>query len=146
MMLVRSDGSSIGTIGGGAGEASIIEHARHVLVTGEKQGVDIDLSGNLEHTKQGICGGRMHVWLERWQGESALALANEIVASLQAGEDRVLITPYTPTRSPYLSTPSSPLATPDSPAFITPLLPPSHPTHRWCRSCCRSVSAHGAPD
>ena len=121
MMLVRSDGSSVGTIGGGAGEASIIEHARHVLVTGEKQGVDIDLSGNLEHTKQGICGGRMHVWLERWQGESALALANEIVASLQAGEDRVLITPFASARSPYLTTPSSPLVTSDSSAFITPL-------------------------
>lgn len=124
MMLLCSDGSTIGTIGGGAGEASIIEHARHVLVTGEKQGVNIDLSGNLQHTKQGICGGKMHVWLERWQGESALALADAIVASLQAGQDRVLMMPFAPARSPYLAAPGSSLATPDSPAFMTPLFPP----------------------
>ncbi|MBC7971512.1 MAG: XdhC family protein [Verrucomicrobia bacterium] len=123
MMLLCSDGSTIGTIGGGAGEASAIEQARQVLATGKKQLVKIDLSGTLERTKQGICGGKMHVWLERWQGNSAIALANEIVTLLQSGQSGFLVIPSAPERSPYLSTPHSPLPTPHSPTFILPLLP-----------------------
>ncbi len=132
MMLLCSDGSTIGTIGGGAGEASAIVQARQVLATGEKQLVKIDLSGTLEQAKQGICGGKMHVWLERWQGNSAIALANEIVTLLQSGQSGFLVIPSAPERSPYLSTPHSvrlsahveaPLPIPHSPTFILPLLP-----------------------
>ncbi|WP_431192596.1 hypothetical protein [Stenomitos frigidus] len=52
-------------MGGGAGKAHVVEQAKQVLMTGEKQQVDINLSGNLEQVKQGICGGIMQVWLER---------------------------------------------------------------------------------
>ncbi|PSB29797.1 XdhC family protein [Stenomitos frigidus] len=133
MILLCCDGSTIGTIGGGAGEASVIERARHVLVTGQKQLVDIDLSGNLEHTKQGICGGMMQVWLERWQGDGAIALANQIVALLHTGQSGCLVIPMAPERSPYLSTPHTPHPTPvrlsahveaHFPTFTLPLLPP----------------------
>lgn len=121
LMVVRSNGSTIGTIGGGAGEASVIEQARQVLLTGEKQRVKIDLSGSLEQVKQGICGGMMHVWLERWQGQSAIVLTNEIIALLKTGQSGSLVIPFAPDCSPYLavSTPSSPAA-----AFTLPLLPP----------------------
>ncbi|MBW4693341.1 MAG: XdhC family protein [Lyngbya sp. HA4199-MV5] len=124
MMVICADGSTIGTIGGGAGEASVIAQARHVLVTGEKQSVTIDLSGNPEQLKQGICGGMMQVWLERWQGEPAIALTHDIIALLQAGQSGSLIIPFAPNRSPYLSSPDSLLPTPDSHTFILPLLPP----------------------
>lgn len=93
MMVVCFDNSIIGTIGGGAGEASVIEQAKQVLVTGEKQRIDIDLSGSLEHSKQGICGGMMQVWLERWQGDGAIALANEIIALLQTGQSGFWLSP-----------------------------------------------------
>lgn len=124
MLLLVADGSTFGTIGGGAGEANVIEQARQVLATGEKHLVTIDLSGNLERSKQGICGGRMDVWLERWQGEGALALANDIVALLQAGQSSFLIIPSTPERSPYLSTPPPLHTTRHTAGFILPLLPP----------------------
>ena len=124
MMLICCDGSLIGTIGGGAGEASVIEQAKRVRLTGVKQPIEIDLSGNLERTKQGICGGKMQVWLERWQGECAIALINDILALLQTGQSGSLIIPFTQERSPYLSTPHFPLPTPLSPTFILSLLPP----------------------
>ena len=133
MLLLCSDGSTIGTIGGGAGEASAIEQAKQVLVTGEKKRVAIDLSGNPEQIKQGICGGTMQIWLERWQGESAIALANDIIALLQTGQSGSLVIPFAPDRSPYLSTPHTPHPTPvrlsahveaHTSAFNLPLLPP----------------------
>ncbi|XHX78312.1 MAG: XdhC family protein [Stenomitos frigidus ULC029] len=138
MMLLCSDGSTIGTIGGGAGEARVIEQARQVLATGNKQPIDIDLSGNLNQVKQGICGGMMQVWLERWQGERAIALTNDIITFLQTGQSGSLVIPFAPDRSPHLAAPRSlhclssltpasleePMtATLDSPAFILPLHP-----------------------
>ncbi len=124
MMIVCADGEIIGTIGGGAGEASVIDQARHVCVTGEKQAVTIDLSGNPEQLKQGICGGMMQVWLERWQGEPAIALTHDIIALLQTGQSGSLVLPFTADRSPYLLTPHTPHPTPPTPSFTLPLLPP----------------------
>ncbi|XGV96381.1 MAG: XdhC family protein [Leptolyngbya sp. BL-A-14] len=125
MMFLCADGSLVGTIGGGAGEASAIAQAKQVFVTGEKKLVTIDLSGNPEQIKQGICGGLMQVWLERWQGKGAIALANEMVTLLQAGQSGCLVIPFVPDQLPHLTTPHSPLPTPHYPSFTLPLLPPT---------------------
>jgi len=108
-MVVCSDSRIVGTIGGGAGEAKVIRQALKVLETGEKQFVTIDLSGVPQRETQGVCGGMMHVWLERWQGETALTLVNQIIEQLKSGKRGTLITPLEPGRSPYLE-----LLTPDT--------------------------------
>lgn len=102
-MAICSDGSSIGTIGGGAGEAKVIQKALEVINTGIKQFVEIDLSGASHRETQGVCGGWMQIWLERWQGETAQALVNQILELLQSGQTATLITPIEPDQSPYLS-------------------------------------------
>lgn len=102
-MIVCADGSIQNTIGGGAGEAKVIRQALQVVATGQKQWVNIDLSGAPQRETQGICGGRMRVWLERWQGESAINLINQILTPLQAGQPITLVTPFAPDQSPYLS-------------------------------------------
>jgi xanthine dehydrogenase accessory factor len=128
-MVIRADRSILGTIGGGAGEAKVISQALQVLETGEKQFVEIDLSGAPHRETQGVCGGTMRVWLERWQGEASLSLVKQIIALLQAGKSGTLVTPLEHGRSPHLklSTPNEPI----SPSFIlypssflTPLLSP----------------------
>ncbi|MFM6194392.1 MAG: XdhC family protein, partial [Planktothrix sp.] len=43
-MIICEDGRTFNTIGGGAGEAKVIQQAKEVLKTGEKQWVEIDLS------------------------------------------------------------------------------------------------------
>ncbi|MBF2029427.1 MAG: XdhC family protein [Oscillatoriales cyanobacterium C42_A2020_001] len=108
-MVVYADGQTIGTIGGGAGEAKVIRQAKHVLQTGEKQWVEIDLSGAPHRHTEGICGGIMQVWLERWQGETAIALVQQILTLLASGQPATLVTPLDQTRSPFLqlSTPST---------------------------------------
>lgn len=116
-------GGTIGTIGGGAGEAKVIAQAQRVLITGEKQWVELDLSGVHQRETQGVCGGIMQVWLERWQGNDAIALVHQITTLLQTGQAGFLVTPADPARSPYLALHSvmdalSPLA------FTERLLPP----------------------
>ena len=100
-MLVCETGEIFGTIGGGAGEAKVVETAKIVLQSGEKQAIEIDLTTLLA---EGICGGRMRVWLEKWQGAESLRLANQILANLENGQSAILATPFNQQILPYLVT------------------------------------------
>lgn len=105
-MLILPEGGCIDTVGGGAGEAKVIRQGLEVLQTGQKQLIEIDLTGATGRATEGICGGWMQVWLERWQGETALALVKQILAGLRLGQSVTLVTPYG-TEDPYLSLPSA---------------------------------------
>ncbi len=118
-MIVCSD-RIFGTIGGGAGEAKAIQQSLIVLETGQKQRIEIDLTGAPQRETQGICGGKMQVWLERWSGEAAITLVQSIL-HLLSEQTVTLVTPFDTDRAPYLvhlaeSTPPN--------AFVETLQPP----------------------
>lgn len=122
-MIIAGNQLNFFTIGGGEGEAKVIHCAQHVLATGQKQSVTIDLTGSDQRQTEGVCGGQMLVWLERWSGEKAIALINQLLEQSQAGQDTILVTPLTQDSSPYLRSnlneePSS------QPAFVEKLEPP----------------------
>lgn len=100
-MLIWSNGNTFDTIGGGAGEAKVIQQAIAALRTGEKQVVEIDLSGAPQRETQGICGGWMRVWLERWTSRQ-LPIVKAILDRLQSGQSITLITPFDCDRSTHL--------------------------------------------
>lgn len=123
-MLIGSDGSTYGTIGGGAGEGKVWQQALKVLETGEKGRVEIDLSGARDRKTQGVCGGRMQVWLERWAGADAIALTRQILDILKSGQAGTLVTPLDGMGKPSVQgqcRENLPLLTPTH--FIEPLLP-----------------------
>jgi xanthine dehydrogenase accessory factor len=123
-MVISGDGSSFGTIGGGAGEAKVMRQAKTVWQTGEKQFVEINLTGAAQ--REGICGGIMQVWLERWSGAAAVALVEQILARLEAGKTATLVTPFAADQSPYLAddlTDALPEQLPEN-AFVETLQPP----------------------
>jgi xanthine dehydrogenase accessory factor len=91
-MMIWEPGNMSGTIGGGAGEAKVIRQGLNVLETGISQTVEIDLSGATDRETQGVCGGKMQVWLERWEGAAAIARVNQILAELKAGRSVELVT------------------------------------------------------
>ena len=62
-MLVKADGTYIGTIGGGGVELMVLEKAREVMDSGEPQMMHVDLTGRGEDAAM-ICGGQMEVFLE----------------------------------------------------------------------------------
>lgn len=70
-MLVRADGSIVGTIGGGQMESKIIADAMEVLDKGEARIVHYELvdpaSGD-----PGVCGGQMDIFLEPLVSEATL--------------------------------------------------------------------------
>lgn len=120
-LIVDANGLAFNTIGGGAGEAKVLRQAQDVLKTGQKQLVEIDLSGAPQRQTQGVCGGHMRVWLERWQGEAAKSLADDILQGLQEGRSLTLVTPFAPDRFPYLA--GEPVQIDPAIAFVETLEP-----------------------
>lgn len=120
--MIICAGRTYNTIGGGAGEAKVIRQAMIVLETGEKQLVEIDLTGTTQRQTQGICGGIMQIWLEKWSGREAIALVDRILDLLQSGQTATLVTPFTLEKSPYLLLEHTSVANEES--FIETLQPP----------------------
>jgi xanthine dehydrogenase accessory factor len=92
-MLITCD-RCIDTIGGGAGEAKVIVQAKEVLQTGEKRRIEIDLTGSPKRQTEGVCGGWMEILLDRWQGDAAIAIAQQIITELKLGRSLTLVTPF----------------------------------------------------
>ncbi len=63
-MLVRSDGSILGSIGGGSLEAQVCREAREVITDGKSRVLQFDLTGNEVAEEGMICGGNMEVFVE----------------------------------------------------------------------------------
>ncbi len=66
-MLVREDGTIVGTVGGGASEAAVIEEAKEVLASGKPKMVAFDLHENPRMDIGMVCGGSLNVFIEAIQ-------------------------------------------------------------------------------
>lgn len=53
-----------GTVGGGCGEAAVIEAARRVLESGRPERVRVDLTEDIASWSPAVCGGTMDVFVE----------------------------------------------------------------------------------
>ena len=62
-MLIKGDGTFIGSVGGGTGELMVLEKAVEVMNSGETQMLHLDLSGKGKDAVM-ICGGQMDIFLE----------------------------------------------------------------------------------
>lgn len=63
-MVVRSDGSFVGTIGGGCGESEVWQEAMEIHEDGQPRMVTIDLTEPIDGEDK-ICGGVMRIFLEQ---------------------------------------------------------------------------------
>jgi len=64
-MLVDPERGLTGTVGGGCGEAEVIDAAREVIRTGAPRLLRIDLTEDLFSWSPAVCGGVFDVFLER---------------------------------------------------------------------------------
>lgn len=64
-MLVDPEHGLTGTVGGGCGEAQVIEAAAEVVRTGTPQLVRVDLTEDLLSWSPAVCGGVFDVFIER---------------------------------------------------------------------------------
>ncbi len=74
-MVVEADGSLVGTIGGGCGEADVLEAAREVARGGEPRLIRVELLDSPDSWSPAVCGGVMEVFVERVGGPAGEAAA-----------------------------------------------------------------------
>ena len=80
-MLLRQDGSTHGSVGGGPMEAQALVLAQKVLISGQLEVMVFEFSGKNAADSNAICGGRVEVLLERWDaGDTQFT---EVVNTLQ---------------------------------------------------------------
>jgi xanthine dehydrogenase accessory factor len=63
-MLIREDGKTEGTVGGGCGEAEVWSEAMEVLETGVPRLIEVDLLHDHDVEGGRACGGLMYVFIE----------------------------------------------------------------------------------
>lgn len=63
-MLVDPDAGLVGTVGGGCGEAEVIEAAKASIVDGRARRVRVDLTRDPTSWSPAVCGGIMDVLVE----------------------------------------------------------------------------------
>src|SRR5213079_1165298 len=63
-MLVRDDGSLVGTIGGGCVEAEVWQAAREVMEEEKARTLKFDLNQNPKYDTGLVCGGTLEVFVE----------------------------------------------------------------------------------
>jgi xanthine dehydrogenase accessory factor len=62
-MLIRADGTSIGTVGGGGAEEQARRKAPEVIESGQSQILRFDMAGK-GHDAKMVCGGQMDIFIE----------------------------------------------------------------------------------
>lgn len=90
-MAVLPGSAIVGTVGGGCGEARVIECAQQVLQGRPARVVEIDLTGDPDQDEAPICGGRMEVLIEPWQ-PADLVDAERIAAAEARREEVAVVT------------------------------------------------------
>jgi xanthine dehydrogenase accessory factor len=65
-MAIEPGRSAVGTIGGGCGEAQVVEESRAALAEGRARVVRVDLTEDLYSWSPAVCGGVFDVLLEPW--------------------------------------------------------------------------------
>jgi xanthine dehydrogenase accessory factor len=65
-MLVRPNGATDGTVGGGCGEAEVWRTALEVMADEQPRMVVVDLTNEIAIDTDGVCGGTMDIFVEPW--------------------------------------------------------------------------------
>src|SRR5258708_37952827 len=66
-MLVKPNGDTDGTVGGGCGEAEVWRAAIEVLADEQPRLVVVDLTNEIAINTDGVCGGIIGIVGQRWQ-------------------------------------------------------------------------------
>ena len=64
IMVMDSLGRTIGTVGGGCGEAEVMTAARHLIGTGQAKIIEVDMTNDIAEEEGMVCGGKMRVLIE----------------------------------------------------------------------------------
>jgi xanthine/CO dehydrogenase XdhC/CoxF family maturation factor len=94
-MLIRPNGDTDGTVGGGCGEADVWRTALDVMTDREPRMVTVDLTEEIALDTDGVCGGIMEIFVEPWAPateDCSLDLVRGLLAAVAAKQSAVTVT------------------------------------------------------
>jgi xanthine dehydrogenase accessory factor len=77
-MLVKPDGATDGTVGGGCGEAEVWRAALDVMADDQPRMVVVDLTNEIAMSTDGVCGGVLDIFVEPWHRQRS-DLASDVM-------------------------------------------------------------------
>lgn len=111
-LLVWGDAQSFGTLTEHTVKAMVITQSFEVMKTGLAQRMTVDPGNNMFAVSSDPDGDpsmdQVQVWLTRWQGVDAIAVAQNILAALNAARPSRLIVPLVTGQFPYMISQDSP--------------------------------------
>jgi len=87
-----ANGRTWGTVGGGVMERIVSELAAKTIRDGENRSFAADLRGTPADIRQGVCGGRMTVWITRLTQANAGSVTESLVSLRRCGKSARLLT------------------------------------------------------
>src|SRR2546421_11427305 len=81
-MLIRPDGGTDGTVGGGCGEAEVWRAALEVMQDDQPRMVVVDLTNEIAMSTDGVCGGIIDIFVEPWH-KNGTNLASGVLDAVQ---------------------------------------------------------------
>ena len=78
-MLIRPDGATDGTVGGGCGEAEVWRTALEVMADEQPRMVVVDLTNEIAMNTDGVCGGIIDIFVEPWTATSDPIMAGAVL-------------------------------------------------------------------
>jgi len=96
MLLLRDDGTMLGTVGGGLLEARVIEVAQQVFATGESQTLEFELTQDEAARTGMICGGRCAVLVEPIEPGRDAAVYAAVAHAVESHQPVVVVTLLSP--------------------------------------------------
>jgi len=101
-MLIRPNGDTDGTGGGGCGEAEVWRTALDVMADREARMVTVDLTEEIALDTDGVCGGIMEIFVEPWAPGTdggSRALVRGLLGAVEAKQPAVTVTVVWPDRT-----------------------------------------------
>ncbi|TGE37961.1 XdhC/CoxI family protein [Desulfosporosinus fructosivorans] len=96
-MLVFADGTTVGTIGGGCGEAEAKREAVKVMATLTPKIYYLNMTAGVDQDEGMVCGGIMGLFIDYWGSQSSVARTKphkEYLSSLESNDNPVLVTVF----------------------------------------------------
>ncbi len=94
-MAIRSAGNHLGTVGGGCGEAAVIQAGLAALDAGTPRFVRVDLTDEVTEESEAACGGTMECLVRPW-GAELLPVVETVLGAVAARRPTRLLTCLAP--------------------------------------------------
>jgi xanthine dehydrogenase accessory factor len=97
-MVIRASGETVGTIGGGCGEAEVWQAAMDAIKDGRRRLLTLDLTGDISLDTAMVCGGVMKVFVDLWD-EQDLDLLQAANGAMEERGRFAVVTPLSTDQS-----------------------------------------------